>query len=435
MQNGGMLTPRDSLLAMLRRARSRFARTPSGDGVLRTAAAIAMGLAVIGCGPASRPSSAVSPSPAALPTATAARGLGAFPPLPTAELSEDKAATLQAILDEAVDGVHAPGIAAAVISADDGVWVGAAGTADGETQLDPGAQFGIGSVTKTVIAAQVLQLVESGDVDLDRPIAEYFGAEEVPSNDATVRQVLGMRSGIGEGTVDVHACDDNLAASVSTADMRAWLSDDPLFEPGTRFRYTNDNYVLAGLLIEEVTGTSVARALRSGVLSTPGLERLVYQDEERPTAPLAAPFVIRPGSEPVPAPNELLRLGGGYLPARCLASGAGPAGGMASDAMTLARWAYLLYGGWVLGDQALAAMTDFLDGYGLAAHDHASTFGFPALGHEGTVPGYVTSLLAFPEDGLAVAVLVNTNGVDENDLIRIAGRLRAALMRSRGGGS
>lgn len=59
----------------------------------------------------------------------------------------------------------------------------------------------------------------------------------------------------------------------------------------------------------------------------------------------------------LPGPNEVMELGGGYLPARCLASSAGPAGGMASGAITLARWVYLLYGGWVLGDQALAAMT------------------------------------------------------------------------------
>ena len=183
---------------------------------------------------------------------------------------------------------------------------------------------------------------------------------------------------------------------------------------------------LPASLIEETTGSSVARALRSGVLSTPGLERLIYQDEELPTPPLAAPFVVLTGAESVPEPKELLDLGGGYLPARCLASSAGPAGGMASDALTLARWGYLLYGGWILSDASLAAMADFTDGYGLAAHDHESRFGVPALGHEGTVPGYTTQLMAFPEDGIAVAVLMNTNG-SESELSTIAGRLHAAL--------
>jgi D-alanyl-D-alanine carboxypeptidase len=351
--------------------------------------------------------------------------LGAFPALPTGKLPEETAAALQAVIDEAVQPLDVPGIAAAVIVADQGTWVGAAGTADGTAPLDPAAQFGIGSVTKTITAAQVLQLVESGAVDLDRPIADYVG-DDLPTNGATVREVLGMRSGIGEVQVDPQTFCPDLAVSVPMAELREVPLGDPYFEPGERFRYTSANYVLAGILIEEVTGSSVARALRSGVLSAPGLERLIYQDEERPTAPLAAPFVVLPGSREVPPPQDLLAIGGGYLPARCLASSAGPAGGMAADAMTLARWGYLLYGGWVLGDEALAAMTDFEDAYGLGAHDQHSRFGVPALGHEGTVPGYTAQLLVFPDDGLAVAVLMNTNG-DEGDLTTLAGALREAL--------
>ncbi|HEX6299310.1 MAG TPA: hypothetical protein VF148_02450 [Acidimicrobiia bacterium] len=67
--------------------------------------------------------------------------------------------------------------------------------------------------------------------------------------------------------------------------------------------------------------------------------------------------------------------------------------------MTLARWGYLLYGGCVLGNQALAAMTDFKDSYfGLGAQDHRSSFGFgvTALGHAGTVPGYTHSYWRSP---------------------------------------
>jgi CubicO group peptidase (beta-lactamase class C family) len=210
------------------------------------------------------------------------------------------------------------------------------------------------------------------------------------------------------------------------SELRKVPLGDPYFEPGESFRYTSANYVLAGLLIEEVSGTAVAGALRSGVLAAPDLERLIYQDEERPTPPLAAPFVVMAGSRPVPAPEDLLVIGGGYLPARCLASSAGPAGGMASDATALAAWGYLLYGGWILGDEALAAMTDFDGGYGLGAHDQHSRLGVSAVGHEGTVPGYTAQLLTFPDEGLAVAVLMNTNG-DEGDLTTLAGRLREVL--------
>ena len=384
-------------------------------------------LALAACNAEARPSSPpASVAPTALQTAPAALRLGAFPATPTADLPQDQAAKLQAILERGLNATTAPGIAASVIAADRGAWVSATGTADGTQPVDTNAQFGIGSVTKTVIAAQVLQLVETGAIDLDRPIADYIG-EDLPSSGATVREVLGMRSGIGDVDADPRATCSDLALSVSMDDLRQVPLADPYFEPGTTFRYTNSNYILAGSLIEEVTGMPLAEVLRSGVLADPGLERLIYQDAERPTPPLAAPFVVLPDDETVPEPSDLLELGDGYLPARCLASAAGPAGGMASDALTLARWGYLLYGGKILGDDALADMTTFKDGYGLAAHDLSSRFRVPAIGHEGSVPGYTAQLLAFPDDGVAIAVLMNTNG-SESELTTIAGRLHDALV-------
>lgn len=96
--------------------------------------------------------------------------------------------------------------------------------------------------------------------------------------------------------------------------------------------------------------------------------------------------------------------------------------------MTLARWGYLLYGGCVLGDQALAVMTAFRDSYyGLGAQDHGSRFGLRRRcpWNAGTVPGYTASYWAFPEERLAVAVLRNTNGSDA-EMTSIVGQLRAA---------
>lgn len=403
--------------------------------MLRVSAGLVSALLLaVGCAPATAPS-AVPGSPTPSPSGTiapatplasptqAAFGIGEFPMAPSAPLPADVAASLQGVIDAAVNDLDAPGVAAAVIAADRGRWAGAAGTADGTARLDPAAQFGIGSVTKTVTAAGVLQLVETGAVDLDRPIADYL-LDDLPTNGATVRQVLGMRSGVGD-TDAPDRCREELDLSVSMADIRALPLGGPLFEPGARFRYTNSNYLLAGALIEDVTGMPLVEVLRSGVLAEPGLERLIYQDAERPTAPVAAPFLVGYGD--VPSPAGLLELGGGWLPARCLASAAGPAGGMASDALTLARWGYLLYGGWVLGDDALAAMTDFVDGYGLGAHEQPPIGGVRAIGHEGTVPGYTAVVQAYPDDGVSVAVLINVNLSSESDLVMLARTLLRTL--------
>jgi len=105
-----------------------------------------------------------------------------------------------------------------------------------------------------------------------------------------------MRSGIGDPQAASDTCQADLAASISLADLRKVPLGNPYFEPGAGFRYTSANYDLAGILIEEVTDLALASLLRSGVLSALGLERLIYQDAERPTPPVAAPFVILPST-------------------------------------------------------------------------------------------------------------------------------------------
>jgi D-alanyl-D-alanine carboxypeptidase len=82
-------------------------------------------------------------------------------------------------------------------------------------------------------------------------------------------------------------------------------------------------------VIEQARGRPVADVLRDGVLGIDGIERLVYQPDEAPTKPMAMP-----DGESTAA----LERGGGYLPSLADASSAGPAGAIASDSPSLARW-------------------------------------------------------------------------------------------------
>ena len=159
-----------------------------------------------------------------------------------------------------------------------------------------------------------------------------------------------------------------------------------------------------------MTGTSVAKALRAHVLADPGLSSLVYQTEERPQGPLALPFIgatVRP---------DILELGGGYLATKADASALGAAGGMASDAAALARFAYLLWGGQLLSEASLQAMTDFGSGagyheYGLGTFDMTTLgkgFAAPAIGHGGQdSAGYASTMITLPSEGTVVTVLIN----------------------------
>lgn len=345
------------------------------------------------------PNQSVDDAPA---TPSAAAAIGRFPELSEAPLDDAIAGKLQAALDTVVAAGTSEAIAAGVIVPGVGRWTGIAGQAPDGTPLPPETQFAIASITKTVVAAQVLALAEDGAIDLDQPIETYLPEGlEVDANGATVREMLAMESGLSQ--VDAGAVDlilEDLARTWTTPDVVALL-DEPVGPPGEAFSYNNVNYVLLGSAIEETTGVPLAGALRAGVLADPRLDRLVYQGAE----PLVGPVALPGPSEGFPSGAEALDVGGGLLPLTAIVTATGAAGAMASDAASLTTWGYLLYGGYVLEPGSLAEMVDADDGYGLGASRLVES-GLDGVGHGGSIPGYQSVLYADAETGTIVVVLV-----------------------------
>jgi D-alanyl-D-alanine carboxypeptidase len=315
-----------------------------------------------------------------------------FPEFPEATLSETVAASLQAVLDGAVEQGTIPGVTAAVIVGDSGSWSGAAGVDAEGGPLTPDTRLLTASSGKTVTAAQVLRLADEGKLGLDDPATEHFPPDIAfyDANGATIRDVLGMRSGIP----DPPGYEALVDSGTTTAELLEKIPG-PLFPAGSRIAYANINYVLLGMIIEQVTARPLWEALRSGVLDRPGLEGLVYLQKDA----LAAD---------------------GWR--------------IESDPASLARWGYDLYGGFVLSDAALGQMTDFQgDWYGLGAIDLSQGtpaipggYGVPAIGHGGLSqePSQAVMLVAFPETDVVVAVQVRVESTPR--AATLAGDLRNA---------
>ena len=352
------------------------------SSALRTMTA-AMAILIAGCSPSpegptpAEPTSEVAtgttaPSPQPSPTFT----LGDFPAFPKGPLPESVAASLQAVLDGAVEQGTFLGLTAAVIVADSGSWSGATGVDLEGDPLTPDARLQLASVGKTVTAAQVLRLVEEGKLGLDDPAADHLPRELAffDVNGATIREVLGMRSGIPDPPGY-----EALVDSGSTAELLEGAFG-PLFPAGSKISYANINYILLGTIIEHVTGRPLWEALRTGVLDRPGLDGLVY------------------------GVKNALAADGWRIE---------------SDAATLARWGYELYGGFVLSDASLRQMTDFERGwYGLGAIDFPQAapeiFGaIPAIGHGGQEPPSAAMLVAFPQTDVVVAVQAPIGTLDQ----------------------
>lgn len=361
--------------------------------------------------------------------ATIARGVASrFPDPGASHLPPDREAALQAVLDRAVRDhaffadSGAPGVTAAVVT-DQGSWMGAAGRDGDGRLLMPEAMMGIASISKTFTAAEVLHLAATGRVDLHAPMSKYV-EHPLTANGATVREALGMQSGIRFHERDHLA----LLAAVSAAPGRHWTPQDSLAyqkgkpsAPGGGPAYSDANYWLLGLLVEKATGRSLAEALRADLLDPAGLDRVAVQDAERPTPPLGAP------------PSRL-RLGppDGYLPCRALATAGGAAGGMAADAPTLARWGYQLYGSRLLPAETVHAMmtqesagTVFPGvGYGLGTMLFLAVGTETNVGHTGRSPAYSSMLAVIPAPHLSAAILIPD---EERDTEAIMEDLFAAL--------
>ncbi|KRT61075.1 MAG: hypothetical protein XU10_C0044G0008 [Chloroflexi bacterium CSP1-4] len=335
-----------------------------------------------------------------------------FPVATFAAISEDPvtdelAAKFQVALDDLVgsDGFGEEGGMTATVMTAEGTWSGTVGEADGVRDLQVDDQFAIASITKSVIAAQVMSMVEAGELGLDDLVADHLPRDlQFDTNGATIRHLLSHRSGIPDNY-------EVLSVALQRDLLRAWKPAEALelvptgrVVAGRSFEYAENNYLLLGLVIEQVRGRPLAEVLREGVLAIDGVERLVYQPDERPSEPMAMPR----GQS-----TAVLELGGGYLPSLAAVTAFTASGAFASDSPSLARWWRAFCAGEIVSQATLTEMSDFdpdvssFDGgYGLGLFNPA--YGYArAVGHQGELFGYMSWAACLPEDGAVIVVLSN----------------------------
>jgi D-alanyl-D-alanine carboxypeptidase len=352
--------------------------------------------------------STMAPSASTEPTEQEAE----FPTATFASISEDPvtdelAAKFQVALEELAardEFAEAGGLVATVMTAD-GTWSGTTGTADGVRDLRVDDQFAIASITKSVIAAQVLSMVEAGELGLDDLAANHLPPDlQFDIDGVTIRHLLSHRSGLPDYY-------DLLYENQRTEWQRVWTPAEILevlptarTPPGDTFSYAETNYLLLALVIEQLRGRPTAEVLRDGVLAIDGSERLIHQPAERPSEPIAMP-----AGESAAA----LQIRGGYVPSLASVTAFSGSGAMASDAPSLARWWRAFCAGEIVSQSTLTEMATFdqevssLDGaYGLGLFNPVDGYAW-ALGHQGELFGYMSWAACLPEEQAVTVVLTN----------------------------
>lgn len=275
-----------------------------------------------------------------------------------------------------------------------GTWSGATGKADGVREVTVDTQFSIASTTKAITAAQVMQLIEAGELGLDDPVADHLPKGlDFDTNGATIRDLLGHRSGIPDyGDVVGQELTDDPLRFWKPAELLAKIPADRK-APGGESEYGNVNYLLLGVVVEEVAGRPFVEVLRDGVLDMDGVERLIYQPDEVPTEPIA----FDNGQS-----AAWFKSMGGFLPSLALTSD-GAAAAMASDSVSLGNWWRAFCAGKIVSKESLTEMLPKDDWYGLGL----GVFAMGTVGHFGSDTGGVSLAGCAPDTGVVFAVLFN----------------------------
>ena len=247
-------------------------------------------------------------------------------------------------------------------------------------------RFRIGSITKTFTAAMILQLVEEGKLKLTDTLDKYF--PQVPNaNKITIAHMLSHRSGSRSisGMPEFRALREKGATPLELLTMveKAGPSD---FEPGSKFVYTNENYLLLGLVIEKLTGKTYQENLAKRITSKIGLKD-TYAASSNTDAAKNESFSYRYGRDWDQDPDIHWSLFFG-------------AGSIISTPYDLVKFIAALFDGKIISKQSLALMTTMKDDYGFGMG--VDKFGDKTYyGHTGGAQSYGAWLAYLPEEKLA----------------------------------
>jgi D-alanyl-D-alanine carboxypeptidase len=339
------------------------------------------------------------------------------------------AATLQADVDE--HQTHGVVGVVAQISDDAGVVRARAGESSlgTGTPVEFDTRFRMGSNTKTFVAVVVLQLVEEGTLSLEDSVDQWLsGVVSGNGNDGskiTIRQLLQHTSGLHNYTADLFTdftADDFERVrydSVSPEDLLAIaLRHAPDFEPGTSWNYSNTNYILAGMIIEEATGRDWASEVQARISAPLGL-MATFEPGEDPDlpSPHAQGYHLFVENEPLVDVTSYNHTWGGA------------AGSLVSTLDDLTRFWRALQSGELLAPAQFAEMQttvaavgldEVIPGlqYGLGVMRVPTSCGGAYWAHFGDTTGFTTRNAVNPE-GTRSVVLSNNTSFDVGPVLQV----------------
>ena len=267
----------------------------------------------------------------------------------------------------------------------------------------PQMRYSIGSISKQFTAAAILLLQEQGKLSLDDAVGKYVPGL-TRGNDVTIREILSHTSGYQDYWPEDYVMTPMLKPESAQKILDTWAKKPLDFEPGTQWQYSNTNYVIAGAIVEKVSGEKLMDFLGKHIFHPLDMKSVWNSDQDKLTQTDATAYYRHALGPLRVAPKE----GRGWMFA---------AGELAMTAHDLALWDESMLAKSILSSDSYKAMftevklkngkgTD----YGLGVQVMESD-GHRVIAHSGEVSGFVSDNEVLIDDGAAVAVLTNQDAV------------------------
>ncbi len=320
---------------------------------------------------------------------------------------------MQNLLDEEIEDYDIRGVSATVIFPDNKIWNGVSGISHDTVSIKKNMLFAIGSVTKNVVAALTLKLVEGKQLLLDDKISKWTKRYNHVDSNITIRQLLNHTSGLY-----MFWDNDQLWEELKNDREKKWTPDEvlsyikePYFEPGEGWRYSNTNYLLLAMIIEKVTGSNLSAEFRKHFWEPLEISN-AYLSLQDTLPPKQLAHVYGDNFNFGDSDKDLT-----FLPRNSHESITYGSSGLFFSSNDLAVWCHALFEGKVLHAQTMQEMLKFIEfssvvnmsAYGLGVQAYTLNFssGKKAIGHGGGNIGTTTYMVYLPEYHVSIVVMIN----------------------------
>jgi D-alanyl-D-alanine carboxypeptidase len=334
-------------------------------------------------------------------------------------LAPEMRANIDKAANEILAKTGAPSASIAVVKDGKIAYVHAYGNArlDPAVAATPQMRYSIGSISKQFTASSLLMMQEEGKLSLDDKVVRWL-PELTRAKDVTIRQLLSMTSGYQDFWPQDYVMPNMMNPATPDEVVNGWAKKPLDFEPGSKWQYSNTNYVIAAMIFERVSGVPLVDFLQQRVFG-PLQMTSVFNTDVAALPSTDAMRYLRYAAGPLRvAPKE----GKGWMYA---------AGELAMTASDLAKWDISIIDQTILKPESYRELeheveltsgvgTHYALGVGVGLSDNRRQ-----LSHGGEVSGFTAQNTVYPDDRAAIVVLTNLDATGASG--QITGRIAKLL--------